>query len=89
MHFTSISSQLIPESDEEDNLKNDVYEYVSNTEDNLLSEEYENSGSGEQSTLNVPSTDGSSSVPSAFGDDPTVLEMIMVKDVKSGTEVAT
>ncbi|KAE9449749.1 hypothetical protein C3L33_18353, partial [Rhododendron williamsianum] len=87
VHFTSISSQLIPESDEEDNLKNDVYEYVSNTEDNLLSEEYENSGSGEQSTLNVLSTDGSSSVPSAFGDDPTVLEMIMVKDVKSGTEM--
>lgn len=89
MHFTSISSHLIPESDAEDNLKNDVYEYVGNTEDNLVSEEYENSGSGEQSTLNVLSTEGSSSVPSAFGDDPTVLEMIMVKDVKSGTEVAT
>ncbi|KAG5528948.1 hypothetical protein RHGRI_029566 [Rhododendron griersonianum] len=87
VHFTCIASQLIPESDEEDNLKNDVYEFVGNTEDNLLSEEYKNSGSGEQSTLNVLSTDGSSSVPSAFGDDPTVLEMIMVKDVKSGTEV--
>lgn len=89
VHFTSISSHLIPESDEEENLKNDLYEYVGNPEDNLVSEEYENSGSGEQSTLSVLSTEGSSSVPSAFGDDPTILEMIMVKDVKSGTEVAT
>lgn len=88
VHFTSTSSHLTPENDEEDSLKNDVYEYVGNTEDNLVSEEYENSGSAKQSTLNVLSTEGSSSVTSTFGDDPTVLEMIMVKDVKSGIEVA-
>lgn len=87
VHFTSVPSTLMFENDEEDSPTNDVNEYVGSAEDNLICEEAENTGYGEQSTQNAQSADGSCSDTTAFGDDPAVLEMIIVKDVKSGTEV--
>ena len=78
MHFTSLSPHLVPENE---------------AEGNQISDEYENTDDGEQLTPNSQSIRGSSSgsleCSSAIGDDPTVLEMIIVKDVKSGSEVST
>ncbi|PSS30836.1 Ribosomal lysine N-methyltransferase [Actinidia chinensis var. chinensis] len=76
VHFTSLSPHLVPENE---------------AEGNQISDEYENTDDGEQLTPNSQSIRGSSSgsleCSSAIGDDPTVLEMIIVKDVKSGSEV--
>ncbi|GFY86416.1 SET domain-containing protein [Actinidia rufa] len=76
VHFTSLSPHLVPENE---------------AEGNQISDEYENTDDGEQLTPNSQSIRGSSTgsleCSSAIGDDPTVLEMIIVKDVKSGAEV--
>ncbi|KAI8031062.1 Ribosomal lysine N-methyltransferase 3 [Camellia lanceoleosa] len=92
VHFTSISSHLAPEDDAEDNHESDEYESTDDSEDNHERDEYENIGDGEQLSQNSQSRKGASNggnseCSSASGDDPTVLEMIIVKDVKSGAEV--
>ncbi|KAL7255439.1 hypothetical protein ACSBR1_009565 [Camellia fascicularis] len=92
VHFTSISSHLAPEDDAEDNHESDEYESTDDSEDNPERDEHENIGDREQLSQNSQSRKGASNggnseCSSASGDDPTVLEMIIVKDVKSGAEV--
>ncbi|THG22498.1 hypothetical protein TEA_027733 [Camellia sinensis var. sinensis] len=92
VHFTSISSHLAREDDAEDDHESDEYESMDDSEDNHERDENENIGDREQLSQNSQSRKGASNggnseCSSASGDDPTVLEMIIVKDVKNGAEV--
>nr|GLL38792.1 hypothetical protein A4A49_31918 [Ipomoea trifida] len=76
VHFTSISSDSESDSDADDN--NNNTEYENNSDHEPISE---NPHSGD--SLSGSDLDSSS----MSGNDPTALEMIMVKNVKAGVEV--
>ncbi|XP_027178350.1 N-lysine methyltransferase setd6 [Coffea eugenioides] len=77
VHFTSLVSEVESDQDADINPRNDECE--SHMNDTLLSENsYERNGSSGGSEFDCSSTSG---------DDLTVLEMIMVKGVKTGNEV--
>ena len=79
VHFTSLVSEVESDQDADINPRNDECE--SHMNDTLLSENsYERNGSSGGSEFDCSSTSG---------DDLTVLEMIMVKGVKTGNEVST
>ncbi|KAA8531278.1 hypothetical protein F0562_005987 [Nyssa sinensis] len=85
VHFTSVSSQLVSENDAEGDDKN----YVKDEDKN---DDYYDTGDCEPLTQNSQSRksySGGSNLECSLtlGDDPTVLEMIIVKDVKVGAEV--
>ena len=92
MHLTSIFLPLVHVSDAEDNLKRDEYEMTDDVEENHGLDEYNNSQDAEKLTQKSQLRQGSCGnkweCSSTFEDDPTVLEMIMVKDVKCGAEVS-
>ncbi|XP_052196664.1 ribosomal lysine N-methyltransferase 3 isoform X2 [Diospyros lotus] len=91
LHLTSIFLPLVHVSDAEDNLKRDEYEMTDDVEENHGLDEYNNSLDAEQLTQKSQLRQGSCGnkweCSSTSEDEPTVLEMIMVKDVKCGAEV--
>lgn len=78
MHFTSISSDSESDSDADDN--NNNTEYENNSDHEPISENPHSEGD----SLSGSDLDSSS----MSGNDPTALEMIMVKNVKAGVEVS-
>ncbi|XP_019195227.1 PREDICTED: ribosomal lysine N-methyltransferase 3 isoform X2 [Ipomoea nil] len=77
VHFTSISSDSESDSDADDNNSNT--EYQNNSDHEPISENAHSEGD----SLSGSDLDSSS----MSGNDPTALEMIMVKNVKAGVEV--
>nr|GMD49568.1 ribosomal lysine N-methyltransferase 3 [Ipomoea batatas] len=77
VHFTSISSDSESDSDADDN--NNNTEYENNSDHEPISENPHSEGD----SLSGSDLDSSS----MSGNDPTALEMIMVKNVKAGVEV--
>ncbi|XAR61438.1 [Ribulose-bisphosphate carboxylase]-lysine N-methyltransferase [Bertholletia excelsa] len=86
VHFTS-TPYLVPESDDEVNCRIDEDENASNSEDIYKCDRYEGEQLIQDSPSEKGSSDGNNYSSSAAEDDPVVLEMIMVKDVRSGDEV--
>ena len=85
VHFTSVSSHFESDSDAD----NDDH-VVANSDDNQPSTEHPHVDGEESSAASngKNSLGGSDLESSAFEDVPTVLQMIMVNDVRAGAEVS-